>query len=40
MIGDKELKAEGKLDAAKGDAQNIVGDVRDAFPTGPNSAFV
>jgi uncharacterized protein YjbJ (UPF0337 family) len=31
MTGDKELQAEGKLDKAKGEAHNAVGDVKDAF---------
>jgi uncharacterized protein YjbJ (UPF0337 family) len=30
MTGDKELQSEGKLDKAKGEAHNIVGDVKDA----------
>jgi uncharacterized protein YjbJ (UPF0337 family) len=31
VTGDEELQAEGKLDKAKGEAHNAVGDVKDAF---------
>ncbi|MGC1354315.1 MAG: CsbD family protein [Xanthobacteraceae bacterium] len=31
MTGDKELQSEGKVDKAKGDMHNAVGDVKDAF---------
>ena len=31
VIGDKELQSEGKLDKAKGEAHNALGDVKDAF---------
>ena len=30
ITGDKELQSEGKLDKAKGDVHNAVGDVKDA----------
>jgi uncharacterized protein YjbJ (UPF0337 family) len=30
ISGDKELQSEGKLDKAKGDVHNAVGDVKDA----------
>ena len=30
MIGDKELRAEGKMDKAKGAAHQVAGDVKDA----------
>jgi uncharacterized protein YjbJ (UPF0337 family) len=30
MTGDKELQSEGKLDKAKGDAHNALGNVKDA----------
>jgi len=30
LAGDKKLQAEGTLDKIKGDAHNVVGDVRDA----------
>jgi uncharacterized protein YjbJ (UPF0337 family) len=30
ITGDKELQSEGKLDQAKGDVHNAVGDVKDA----------
>jgi uncharacterized protein YjbJ (UPF0337 family) len=30
IAGDKELQSEGKLDKAKGDAHNAVGNVKDA----------
>ena len=30
ITGDKELESEGKLDKAKGDVHNAVGDVKDA----------
>jgi uncharacterized protein YjbJ (UPF0337 family) len=30
LTGDKELQSEGKLDKAKGDAHNAVGNVKDA----------
>jgi len=30
LIGDKKLEAEGKLDKMKGEARDVVGDVKDA----------
>ena len=30
ITGDKELQSEGKLDKAKGDVHNAVGDLKDA----------
>ena len=30
ITGDKELQSEGKLDKARGDVHNAVGDVKDA----------
>jgi uncharacterized protein YjbJ (UPF0337 family) len=30
LTGDKELQSEGKLDKAKGDAHNAVGNLKDA----------
>ena len=30
ITGDRELQSEGKLDKAKGDVHNAVGDVKDA----------
>ena len=30
LTGDKKLQSEGKLDKAKGEAHNTVGDVKDA----------
>jgi uncharacterized protein YjbJ (UPF0337 family) len=39
VTGDEELQAEGKLDKAKGEAHNAVGDVKDAFVIRRNSAF-
>jgi uncharacterized protein YjbJ (UPF0337 family) len=31
VTGDKQLETEGKLDKAKGDMHNAVGNVKDAF---------
>ena len=31
VTGDKELEVEGKVDKAKGDVHNVVGDVKDAL---------
>ena len=31
VTGDKELQSEGKLDKAKAEAHNALGDVKDAF---------
>jgi uncharacterized protein YjbJ (UPF0337 family) len=31
VTGDKELQSEGKLEKAKGEAHNALGDVKDAF---------
>ena len=33
--GDKELRSEGKIDKAKGEAHRVAGDVKDALKKAP-----
>jgi uncharacterized protein YjbJ (UPF0337 family) len=36
LMGDKKLQAEGKMDTAKGEAREALGDAKDRFKFGRN----